>query len=125
MCWSGWGWRIRDGLTQGLGGCTGRGLLRGGLFGWRRGVRRLSIGPWLPTGCWDREEGGGGRSGCKYHLQHWTNGGPNELDNLVLLCYHHHRKVHEGGWQLVKSDDGSLLTIAPLTRLRPWSRSPD
>ncbi|HET9410251.1 MAG TPA: DUF222 domain-containing protein [Candidatus Dormibacteraeota bacterium] len=60
-----------------------------------------------------------------HHLRHWIQGGPTQLDNLVLLCYHHHRKVHEGGWQLVKCDDGRLLTIAPPTRFRPWSRSPD
>ena len=60
-----------------------------------------------------------------HHLQHWVNGGPTELGNLVLLCYHHHRKVHEGGWQLVKTDDGRLLTIAPPMRFRPWSRGPD
>src|SRR5213082_723242 len=60
-----------------------------------------------------------------HHLQHWVNGGPTELGNLVLLCYHHHRKVHEGGWQLVKCDEGQLLTIAPPMRFRPWSRGPD
>jgi len=60
-----------------------------------------------------------------HHLLHWIKGGPTELDNLVLLCYHHHRKVHEGNWQLVKCDDGRLLTIAPPTRFRPWSRGPD
>jgi hypothetical protein len=59
-----------------------------------------------------------------HHLWHWINGGATELGNLVLLCYHHHRKVHEGGWQLVKSD-GKLLTIPPATRFRPWSRGPD
>jgi hypothetical protein len=59
-----------------------------------------------------------------HHLWHWINGGATELGNLVLLCYHHHRKVHEGGWQLVKSE-GKLLTIPPATRFRPWSRGPD
>ena len=60
-----------------------------------------------------------------HHLQHWVNGGPTELGNLVLLCYHHHRKVHEGGWQLVKCDEGQLLTIAPPMRFKPRSRGPD
>jgi hypothetical protein len=59
-----------------------------------------------------------------HHLWHWIKGGPNDLDNLVLLCYHHHRNVHEGGWQVVKSD-GRLLTIPPTTRFRRWSRGPD
>jgi hypothetical protein len=60
-----------------------------------------------------------------HHLFHWIKGGHTKLDNLVLLCYHHHRKVHEGGWQVVKCDDGSLLTIPPLLTFRPWARGPD
>jgi 5-methylcytosine-specific restriction endonuclease McrA len=35
-----------------------------------------------------------------HHRQHWTNGGPTQLDNLVLLCRHHHRAVHERGWSI-------------------------
>src|ERR1700694_5543633 len=38
-----------------------------------------------------------------HHIDHWARGGPNNLPNLVLLCYYHHRLVHEGGWQVVKS----------------------
>ena len=60
-----------------------------------------------------------------HHLFHWIKGGAAALDNLVLLCYHHHRKVHEGGWQIVTCDDGRFLTIPPPTRFRPWSRGPD
>jgi hypothetical protein len=26
----------------------------------------------------------------------------SNLPNLLLLCYFHHRLVHEGGWQVVK-----------------------
>jgi hypothetical protein len=35
------------------------------------------------------------------------------MPNLVLLCYRHHWMVHEGKWQLVKTDDGKLLAIPP------------
>jgi hypothetical protein len=38
-----------------------------------------------------------------HHIIHWTRGGPGNLPNLVLLCYYHHRLVHEGGWQVIKS----------------------
>src|SRR5947207_8115362 len=48
-----------------------------------------------------------------HHLVHWVNGGPTELDNLVLLCRRHHRMVHESGWQLIKCDEGQIVTIAP------------
>jgi hypothetical protein len=29
-----------------------------------------------------------------HHVQHWTRGGLTNLDNLVLLCWQHHRAVH-------------------------------
>src|SRR6266576_240262 len=48
-----------------------------------------------------------------HHLVHWIYGGPTDLDNLVLLCRRHHRMVHEGGWQLIKTDDGQIVVIAP------------
>jgi hypothetical protein len=38
-----------------------------------------------------------------HHIIAWARGGPNKLPNLVLLCYFHHRLVHEGGWQVVKA----------------------
>ncbi|WP_136624910.1 HNH endonuclease signature motif containing protein, partial [Mycobacterium attenuatum] len=31
-----------------------------------------------------------------HHLQHWENGGPTELANLVLVCPYHHRLHHRG-----------------------------
>jgi hypothetical protein len=33
-----------------------------------------------------------------HHLVHWADGGPTDLDNLVLLCHAHHTLLHEGGW---------------------------
>jgi hypothetical protein len=60
-----------------------------------------------------------------HHLFYWTKGGETKLDNLILLCYHHHRRVHEGGWQLIKCDDGRLMTIAPPMSFRSWARGPD
>ena len=35
-----------------------------------------------------------------HHIRHWADGGPTALDNLVLLCGHHHRVVHHDGWQV-------------------------
>ncbi len=29
-----------------------------------------------------------------HHKWHWTRGGPTDLDNLVLLCWSHHRQRH-------------------------------
>jgi Domain of unknown function (DUF222)/HNH endonuclease len=38
-----------------------------------------------------------------HHIIHWAQGGPGNLPNLVLVCYYHHRLVHEGGWQVIKA----------------------
>lgn len=35
-----------------------------------------------------------------HHVVHWAHGGPTDLANLVLLCAHHHRFVHDRGWSL-------------------------
>jgi uncharacterized protein DUF222/HNH endonuclease len=60
-----------------------------------------------------------------HHLIHWIHGGGSDLDNLILLCHRHHRMVHEGGWQIVRGDDGRLITIPPLVTFGPPSRGPD
>ncbi len=33
-----------------------------------------------------------------HHIQHWARGGRTEIGNLIQLCSHHHRLVHEGGY---------------------------
>jgi Domain of unknown function (DUF222)/HNH endonuclease len=48
-----------------------------------------------------------------HHLNHWIDGGETNLDNLVLLCRRHHRMVHEGGWRLIKTEDASVMVVAP------------
>jgi len=50
-----------------------------------------------------------------HHVVHWTRGGPTDLANMILLCYRHHWMAHEGGWQLVRTNDGRVMTIPP-----PW-----
>ena len=41
-----------------------------------------------------------------HHVEFWSRGGPTNLPNLISLCWFHHREVHEGGWQVVKSGQG-------------------
>jgi len=60
-----------------------------------------------------------------HHLVHWINNGPCDLSNLTLLCYRHHWMVHEGGWQIVRTDDGLILTIPPPTGFELRPRGPD
>ncbi|HXN91173.1 MAG TPA: DUF222 domain-containing protein [Candidatus Sulfotelmatobacter sp.] len=61
-----------------------------------------------------------------HHLVHWIKRGLTDLANLVLLCHRHHWMVHEGKWQLVKTDDGQLLAVPPQLELfRYLARGPD
>ena len=55
-----------------------------------------------------RRDGGCTFPGCglttfldAHHIIHWEHGGPTDLDNLTLLCHHHHKLVHEFGWKVV------------------------
>jgi hypothetical protein len=43
-----------------------------------------------------------------HHIHHWTNGGETSLENLTLLCAHHHRLLHEGGFSIDRDRDGAL-----------------
>jgi hypothetical protein len=40
-----------------------------------------------------------------HHVIPWRTGGRTDLDNLILLCRHHHRLVHEGGWTAASRHD--------------------
>ncbi|MEE2060804.1 HNH endonuclease signature motif containing protein [Rhodococcus artemisiae] len=35
-----------------------------------------------------------------HHLRHWVDGGDTDLDNLVMLCGHHHRLMHHTDWEV-------------------------
>ena len=60
-----------------------------------------------------------------HHLLHWGHGGGSDLANLILLCHRHHWSVHEGGWQVVRTDAREVLAIPPSHTYRSWTRAPD
>ncbi len=61
-----------------------------------------------------------------HHLVHWIKGGRTDLSNLALLCHRHHWMVHEGGWQIVRTEDGELRTLPPqLDVFGRQARGPD
>ena len=43
-----------------------------------------------------------------HHRTHWAHGGETSLDNLVLLCWQHHRLVHEGGYTIEGDPDTGI-----------------
>jgi hypothetical protein len=59
-----------------------------------------------------------------HHIVHWARGGSDELSNLALLCYRHHWNVHEGNWQIVRTDDGQFITVPPPTGFEQLPRGP-
>jgi hypothetical protein len=54
-----------------------------------------------------------------HHIQHWADGGETSLDNLVQLCRHHHRLVHEGEYACERSVDGRIEFRSPSGTVLP------
>jgi len=48
-----------------------------------------------------------------HHVKHWADGGETSLGNCLLLCRHHHRLMHEGGWRIVWWGEGRPAFIDP------------
>ncbi len=48
-----------------------------------------------------------------HHVEHWANGGKTALSNLVLLCSHHHKHVHELGFEVRAEQDGTFAFFRP------------
>jgi len=57
-------------------------------------------------------------------IQHRANGGPTSLENLVALCRHHHRLVHEGGYTIGKRHGGLRFRRPDGGTLQPIPRPP-
>lgn len=52
-----------------------------------------------------------------HHIVNWLEGGPTSLDNLVLLCSHHHHAIHTRRWQI--TGPAHRPTITPV-----WASMP-
>jgi hypothetical protein len=60
-----------------------------------------------------------------HHIEHWARGGRTDLTNLVALCRHHHRLVHEGGFCVETLGSGRLAFVGPDgRRISPAPRPP-
>ncbi|MFG1784975.1 DUF222 domain-containing protein [Rhodococcus oryzae] len=54
-----------------------------------------------------------------HHIIHWSNGGPTNLSNLVLLCRFHHTTIHRGDWTVTISKDDGHPWFTPPTWIDP------
>jgi hypothetical protein len=60
-----------------------------------------------------------------HHLRWWKRDrGTTDLDNLALLCEHHHGLVHSKGWQLSGDANGELTFVGPSGRVMTSRPSP-
>jgi hypothetical protein len=48
-----------------------------------------------------------------HHILRWEQGGPTDLDNLLLVCTFHHKLVHEYGWAVRREQDGTVPWFRP------------
>jgi hypothetical protein len=64
-----------------------------------------------------------------HHIVPWEPGGKTDLDNLALMCLHHHHVVHSNGWSMSGSPNEELQFAGPSGRpmaSRPsplWTRA--
>lgn len=43
-----------------------------------------------------------------HHIEWWDDGGSTDLDNLCLLCSHHHHQIHKGNFNATRDPDGTI-----------------
>jgi hypothetical protein len=48
-----------------------------------------------------------------HHLQRWSDGGLTDLDNLALLCKHHHDLIHTKVWSMSGDANVELAFVGP------------
>jgi hypothetical protein len=48
-----------------------------------------------------------------HHILWWERGGPTDLENLLLVCFFHHKLVHEHGWSVRRENDGATRWLRP------------
>jgi len=59
-----------------------------------------------------------------HHVVLWKSGGRTDLDNLALLCEHHHHRVHRAGWTLTGNANEELTFVPPTGRVMTSRPSP-
>jgi hypothetical protein len=70
----------------------------------RRAARERDLGRCRYPGCESRKVD-------LHHILYWRYGGETKLVNLISLCKHHHRLVHEGGILIATVPGGSFAFL--------------
>jgi hypothetical protein len=89
------------------------------------GRKQRTVSPALKRALWSRDRGCS-FPGCHrahyvdaHHIRHWAEGGDTSLENLTLLCTHHHRLLHEGGFRIRRDHEGAIYFERPDGRVIP------
>jgi hypothetical protein len=45
-----------------------------------------------------------------HHVKHWADGGDTAVENLALLCEHHHKELHLGMWTITTRSGRPVAT---------------
>jgi hypothetical protein len=59
-----------------------------------------------------------------HHIVPWKPHGRTDLDNLALLCRHHHGVVHRKGWSMTGNANSELTIVGPTGRVMVSRPSP-
>jgi hypothetical protein len=59
-----------------------------------------------------------------HHIVAWKPDGMTDLDNLALLCLHHHHLVHSDGWVMTGDANQELTVVGPKGRVMTSRPSP-
>jgi hypothetical protein len=59
-----------------------------------------------------------------HHVVPWKPGGRTDLENLALLCMHHHHLVHSKGWSMSGNANEELVIVGPSARTMRSRPSP-
>ncbi|HEX5049027.1 MAG TPA: DUF222 domain-containing protein [Gammaproteobacteria bacterium] len=91
------------------------------------GRKQRTVSTALKRALWSRDRGCT-FPGCRnvryvdaHHIRHWAKGGETTPENLTLLCSHHHRLVHEGGFGIRRNADDEIYFVRPDGRVIPRS----
>jgi hypothetical protein len=89
------------------------------------GRKQRTVSTPLKRALWSRDRGCT-FPGCRntryvdaHHIRHWADGGDTSLENLTLLCSHHHRALHEGRFAVRHDEHGAIYFRRPDGRAIP------